>query len=170
MANDFKKQLKDLENAITQSLKTFTNGNNIKRYADQSVDIIYKRTKSGKGVTDDRSNSASIKSLKPLSSSYKTQRKSYKGKRGDFFSPGRSNLTLTGQMLESIKAKVSDGKITVSLSGTRDDGQTNKEVGEFVSENGRPFLNLAVEEKQILLRKIETDLIKYIRLLFNKRG
>lgn len=170
MANDYKKQLRDFENAVNNALKTFTSGSKIKKYADQSVDIIYKRTKSGKGVTDDQSNAASIKSLKTLSPGYKEQRKTRKGKKGDFFSPNRSNLTLTGQMLDSIKSKVSDGKITVSLSGTRDDGQTNKEVGEFVSENGRPFLNLAVEEKQILLRKIETDLIKFVRLLFNKRG
>jgi hypothetical protein len=139
-------------------------------------DYIKERKKALKGAvaSTNRTFVERLKVATGLKSQKKSANKSRKDraikKFGPFFSPARSNLTFTGQLLESLKYKVSDGIIRVFVDGKRDDGLDNQDVLEGLSKNNRRFLNLAVEEKQILLRKVENDLIKFIRLLFNKRG
>lgn len=68
-----------------------------------------------------------------------------------FFRPTKSNLTLTGQLLNSIDytVKASQRKIIIEPTGTRDDGLTNKEVAlelatrkTRLAPQGRKFLGL----------------------------
>ncbi|MGB0257745.1 MAG: hypothetical protein ACPGES_03740 [Coraliomargarita sp.] len=82
--------------------------------------------------------------LKKLSKAYIDFRRKFSGRTGEFFKPAKSNLTFTGQLLESLKARsnVRTQVITLFVSGRRDDGLTNKEVAEHVAENGRPFLGI----------------------------
>ena len=42
----------------------------------------------------------------------------------------------------------------------------NAEVAESVTKFGRPFLNLAEIEKTIIIKLIERDIRKFIRLIF----
>lgn len=68
-----------------------------------------------------------------------------------FFSPARSNLTLTGQLLNSIDYEViaSEKKIIIQPTGSRNDGKTNLEVATELATrktrlapDGRKFLGL----------------------------
>lgn len=137
---------------------------------NEMAQVIYNRTKSGYGANGD----IKIK-LAPLSESYKQVRKGAirfftkdgivrpwlpkKGKfpspvTGEFGTATKSNLTLTGQLLDSIKL------ITYKLgfklyipASNRDGGGTNKQVAEYVSEK-RPFMSLHIGEQKIMTQKI----------------
>lgn len=133
--------------------------------ADQSVDIIYKRVKSGLGVNNDEARFPSKKSLKDLApSTIKARRR--KGVKGKFGRPDKSNLTDTGQLLDAIKSMVLNDenyKVFIKNNPRRGSALTNKTVAEFVSKNGRPFFALTKDEQQILLKEIETVIRDKIR-------
>jgi hypothetical protein len=134
-------------NALTQKLKLALNVRDdalLTEVGRKVVELIQGFTRSGKSIVGSNS-----EQLKPLSQKYIEQRKKRvrEGRKHidpDFFSPAKSNLTLTGQMLRSIdftknKLKAS---VTVGPTGKRDDGLTNKKVAQFVSEGGRPFIGI----------------------------
>jgi hypothetical protein len=125
--------------------------------ADFWKDRIYAVTKTGKSIIDGSS-------LKKLSPSYVDFRRKYKGAKGELFGPNKSNLTLTGQMLESLHgtANFRTQSVSVNLIGTRDDGLKNSKLAEYVEEQGRPFLGLDQKGKerlkQFALRDIRRQL------------
>lgn len=65
---------------------------------------------------------------------------------GPYFNPARSNLTLTGQMLEALESDSdpTEGTIKVYVSdSSRDDSElSNADVAKKVSEEGRPFVGI----------------------------
>jgi len=92
-----------------------------------------------------------------------------------FFKPAKSNLTLTGQLLESIEytVKAEDKTIIIEPTGSRDDGKTNKEVAEELARrktrlapNGRKFLGLDDRGFQ----RIRNLIVEAIRRLALKKG
>jgi hypothetical protein len=128
-------------------------------------DTIYKRTKSGKGLTDGDADPgvARLKKLKPLSDSYIRQRLARKKagfRSGEFFSPRRSNLTLTGALLNSLAVRKIGGQYQVIIKDSRrtDTRASNNEIAAFVSEE-RPFFGLANSE----LKRVESFLRRAIR-------
>jgi len=163
----YKKDIKALGDAIRSTLEKSFAASQLKPAGKFIVDTIYKRVKAGGGVTDDKSDNAARKSLKKLSKNYIEQRTRYPSQ-GAFFSPNRSNLTRTGQMLDSMNFKVTKGKLTIFIpSSKRDDGLSNSEVAGYVRKD-RPFFTLTVPEQRIVFRKIETNLRQFIRLAFKK--
>ena len=168
----------------------------IKRFQDEATSFrtmaqlgkfaertLVKRVKAGFGVSKDKKQ---LVRLKSLSLAYKRQRRGLVqfttkgGKKvkfkvsppdlGEFASPGKSNLTLTGQMLRAIGKSISNGRITLSiLNSTRRDPNkkkqlTNKQVAEFVSKD-REFFALTEGEQRIIIaeyRKILKALAKRI--------
>jgi hypothetical protein len=111
----------------------------------------------------------------PLSPGYKRWRRKandrttnfwQQNRPGKFFKPNRSNLTLTGQLIESLKGMSNFREQTISVApvGRRTDGQSNKDVAEEVAKNGRPFLGLddkgAQRIAQIVKRDIRRNLAK----------
>lgn len=145
------------------------------RIGELAKDIIYKRVKSGKGVSSDKAQKPGLERLKPLGhfgrdrsqarSSYIERRK--KTSLGPFGKPGKSNLTLTGQMLEAMIVKVRRNGFTIDIkNNNRDDSKsTNKEIANYVSKQGRPFLALAKNEQVIVQREYEKVLRKIISRL-----
>ena len=155
-----------------------------------AVDLIYRRVKSGKGVSSDTSELPETTQLKALSQSYKDFRsgkvqfrtingtvvpiKPSKGGTfsspvtGEFGSPNKSNLTLTGQMLDSMRHKVvGAGKLLIEIPETkRTDGMTNAEVAQHVREV-RPFFNLSRGEA-LVVSKTLTSIIDNITRLFSR--
>lgn len=150
--------------------------------AEFARDMLYRRVKSGYGVnTDDQpAASTSRQKLKPLSKSYRDFRSGkayfFRGPEGKirrvpgrstrldnigaFFSPSRSNLTMTGEMLESLRFTVtSDGFKLIIPNTRRSDGKTNAEVARYVAQNGRPFMAFHSGELLILRRQL-TDIIR----------
>lgn len=71
-------------------------------------------------------------------------------------SPGKSNLTATGQLLDAIKGKSSGSKVTIEIKGGKRKGElsgarsklTNKEVRKYVEDNGRKFFELSEKERE----------------------
>lgn len=116
-------------------------------YVRQAATTIQRRTRQGYGVSQD---GGTLQRLKPLSPAYVEQRK--RARLSSFTSPGRSNLTFTGELLGSLGVeRRAAGHWVITLEGTRDDGLPNAQLARFVSRE-RPFLNLAKSEIQSLER------------------
>jgi hypothetical protein len=129
--NKFVRALKKAVNA-TQDRTTLT------AIAKAAVDKIVERTRRGFGVKTVGGNRTP---LKPLADSTIQNRR--RSNLSPFTSATKSNLTFTGQLLNSLSFRfVRDGKIVVVAKGNRSDGQTNKKVATFVSID-RPFLALS---------------------------
>ena len=175
------KKIKDLKGVLTESLLKSISKAQLQKIAEAAADMIRVRTRKGFGV---KRHAGQESKLKPLSKSYIAQRKGeiafFTSDSGDVIpykpknpkkinrsltSPGKSNLTFSGQMLDSLTGSaLSQGKAIVKLKGTRDDKKTNAEVGEFVSVE-RPFMRLSGKE----LKKIADILKKDILQRVNQR-
>lgn len=154
--------------------------------------MIYKRVKSGYGVVKEGKHPDQTKAqrLSPLSASYIAYRKGrmafYRGRHGKvyattnpryikkprlgrFGSPTRSNLTLSGRMLDALTYDTRVGSITIRVKNTRrqDDKLTNAQVARMVSENGRPWLALTRTEWRILDKQIRTIISKEVQKIFS---
>ena len=145
------------------------------------IEIIYNRVKSGKGVSDDTVPDPAPIGLAKLSRSYVEYRR--KVRLGEFGSPAKSNLTLTGQMLNNLVYKVLQNRILVDIANTKrtppitsttgkkrkkkrsSNLPTNKDVAEFVRENGRPFLALTPGEQRIVSQFVDEFIEKKLRSL-----
>ena len=172
----------------------------IKSLARDTQRIIYNRTKDGKGVNNDRRQPINTKErrLKPLSDSYIEYRKGnlifFRNKRnklirltkddwnqisrprlGRFGAPARSNLTLSGQMLNAIKWELTAQGFEVYIKNTKRRRThpkqstrptlTNEELAEIVSRE-RPFMAITLKEFRILERKIDRHINRQIRKFF----
>lgn len=112
------------------------------QFARNAATMIVRRTRSGLGVNRD---GGSTQGLKPLSPNYVKKRQ--KSNLSAFTSPGKSNLTFTGELLTSLGIEQRKfGAWDIVFYGTRESGITNAELAGFVSDKGRPFLYLAKDE------------------------
>jgi hypothetical protein len=153
IAAELKKYLQGL---VTKEMKL--------EWAQYAVDIIYKRTKSGKGLTSNTVSFGgnSLRQIEPLSPGYI----SYRSRRilGPYASPKRSNLTLSGELLESIIARVQGDKAIVEIEDVQHgSGIGMKELARAVSDKGRPFFGLADSEVKILEAFVKRTLRDKIR-------
>src|SRR5690606_18358399 len=94
-------------------------------------------------------------------------------KPGPFFRWDKSNLTQTGQLLDSLKADIKKNKITIEPTGNRDPGlsgrdefSTNKELARDLA--GRGFLFLGLDGTGV--KRIKQMIIDEIRRLRLKSG
>jgi hypothetical protein len=145
----FKDVRVQLEGVVREILsKTY-----LRSVGDFAADMIRLRTRLGYGVARD---GASRERLKPLSPGYKKQRK--KMKLNENTSATKSNLTKTGQLLSSVKTKAVTNKgVLIGPEGSRRDGLTNEELGQYVTEQGRPFNHLSNVEIKRITDKIRQD-------------
>jgi hypothetical protein len=160
------RDIKHLKADLNKLLDSLIDDDFLQMCADKMKDIIYKRTKSGKGLSgnSDEMGAESLDDLDGLSQGYKDYRKTKS--LGPYGSPNKSNLTFTGEMLESIKAYVKGKDAIVEIPNTtRSDGQTNKKIAKKVSEAGRPFFNLADSELKQFEAFVSRELRKRIREL-----
>lgn len=136
----------------------------MKALGEFTANLIVKRTRVGYGV--DR-NQGEKQRLKALSNRYIEHRK--QSSLSSTTNAKKSNLTFTGQMLESVKViRASNGKILIGPTGTRRDGQTNTEIALVNANRGRAFNNVSrLEFNQILrfYRKTFGDLARKKRLI-----
>ena len=166
----------DIEAIVTKQLKKAVTASLDKQLAQDTANIVKKRTQLGFGVD---SNGRQFK-LPALSESYRAQRKGdiafFTDSRGNVIpyepatpprlskktTPAKSNLTKTGEMLESLTGEVKDNKIFIDVKGLRKDGSgmTNKEVSDFVEAQGRTFLDLTSAERKQLIREIKNRILR----------
>jgi hypothetical protein len=153
---DLSKFKKQMESVLKEIQKPQT----MKEIGEFARDRIVKRTRLGKGVSD---RGAEAQPLDPLKEDYRARRKRLKkdGRLSPKTTPSKSNLTATGQMLDSVTVKASDGKALIQVTGTRKEGGSNKDVAGYVSEK-RPFLNISKAELNGLNRFIRETFEKVL--------
>lgn len=155
--NDLKSILNKLSKTVQESIDRVT----MQKVGDFTALLIVKRTRLGYGVND---NFGEKKKLAGLSLNYIKARK--RNGVDSTSSAKKSNLTKTGQMLKSVKAKYkSKGIVIIKPTGTRDDGNTNEDIARYNAERSpsRVFNRVsALEFQQILryYRKTFGDLVK----------
>lgn len=172
-------RVKNLDRVVAKIftvLKVTRNQELMRDIGEFSKDRIFKMTKTGKSIFH-----PSAKTLKELSWLYVKVRKWWKGKgkpAGAYFSPQRSNLTMTGQMLDALKYKYTRGSNKVNifiedssrpvkgpvLRGKKPENLTNAQVARRVAANGRPFMGMDDLGKrriiQLAKRKLRDEIKK----------
>lgn len=170
-------KLKKLEIALTRDIFS---RRGMERLGDLGRDLIFKRTKSGFGVKNN-----SRQKFKTLSASTilgRSGKISFRvigdnvvplpgpGKSivtGSFGAPKRSNLTLTGQMLDSMTVNAQSQKVEILIPNTKRRGSrlSNSDVAELVSRE-RPFLALTMAEATIIEKEIISLVRKNVKRIF----
>jgi len=141
---------------------------NLNKIARDTIKIIFVRTKTGKGVTK----SGNRYNLPGLTSNYKEQRRRYKRNLDSTTSPGKSNLTATGQLLKSMFTRSKFGQIIIGIKDSRSktlsgglNRTTNSEVLKHQEDQDRRFFDLTKTEK----REIQRRVAKQIKDSFRRR-
>jgi len=135
----------------------------------KAIEIIVRRSRLGYGVKK-------VESLRyrfpPLSDRYIAFRKDHRGELHRFGRPAKSNITATGQLLESMQYRIEKRRRTqviVGPSGRRrassfDDGSlSNEEVAENLAKGGRIYNNLSrpeIAQLRNFYRRSFGDLVK----------
>jgi hypothetical protein len=157
-------KLNELEAKINQTIRQAGSKEVMLILAKKAKEVLYLRVKSGKGIGKQQ--------LKPLSNSYKKQRS--KLSLGDKGTANKSNLTLTGQMLDAISYEVAKDyfKLYIKASSRyaakpswKTPVANNKQVAEYVSKE-RPFFELADDEKLIIEREFNSIIKNIVKLNF----
>lgn len=166
------KNLKSIFNSIDKVLKdTASNQAMFGEIAKFAETRIVQQTRAGNDLsTGDKS-----EKQPELSTGYIKFRQRVKSGKTDikpdpqFFRPRSSNLTLTGQLLKSIRGTIVKSKrqVVVEPTGGRDDKLTNKEVASDLAKRGRTFLGLDSIGIQ-RIRKIVLDVLRRNIRNFNK--
>lgn len=133
---------------------------------EKMADIVKVRTRLGYGVGQNLGTKAK---LKALSEKYIKYRKDHSKDLYSETRSGKSNLTFTGEMLNSIKvvdAKV--GGVSITPTGMRADKKDNEDLAKWNTKRGRPFLYISsseVKQLRIWFAEKHFDLLKSGQLL-----
>lgn len=124
------------------------------------TDIVKTRTRKGFGV---KTNLGPQTRLKGLSESYKKQRIRLKaaGKLSKHATPNKSNLTKSGDMIDSTKHKTTKNTVVISPIGNK-----NKRKAKYQAKAGRIAYNLSKSENRRIIKLIDQEFNKDI----NKKG
>jgi hypothetical protein len=152
---------------ITEAIKESVFGRQqMKEFMQGLANDIKKRTRMGYGVGRDLGPKGKFL---PLSKKYKKYRKE-KASLSEFTKPTRSNLTLSGQLLDSLIADSSGtlkGEITIKDTRKPIKGQkktpTNNQLAEWHEEGAgklpkRPFMHVSIAEYDRLVQAMQKKL------------
>ena len=164
MKSKASKKLQDILKRISSTVKEAVNREALDSIGLFAVNLVVKRTRLGYGVSRQFDKK---QRLAPLSPGYVKSRKMFEGL-SDLTTPKRSNLTRTGQMLDSIRHKVKGNSVEIRPEGRRTDGKLNSDIAYYNAIGGknrprRVFMNISeLEYKQILrfYRKTFGDLLR----------
>lgn len=164
--------------AIKKKIEKFLVTDLKKKYdeiGEFAADRIQKETWKGKSLVTE----SKLPSLKKSTKIQRKHRSKMPVNKGGFqphrfFKPDKSNVTQTGQMIESVKYKINnDGDIEIAPSGSRskslgggDEFSTNRELAADLQKRGFKFLGLDKRGRQ----RIRQILIREIRRLRLKAG
>lgn len=142
--------LKNMQRELINAIEGAVNKQMMKTFGEEGVEIIKKRTLRGTGLTDSEEGKAErFPSHKPNTI---TRRKLHK-KKGELSSDTsvrKSNLTKTGQMLQSTVSRASNGSFTIELGSRKD---KNKAIA--LLQDGRVFIGFTKNEINKLRKKIK---------------
>lgn len=184
--DEFNKRIKSLQNILSE--KNFKES--LGMYIRQ---LIYARTKLGKGVSSGDADSETVSNvkLKPLSESYKKVRagklrfftsrsghvfaiensknfKIQKPSLGKLGTPNKSNLTFSGQMLEALKFEQTTRGVKLFIESSSRSGSKldNDQVASYVSKD-RPFLNMSKNESKRVEQFISDEIDRRMQKAFS---
>lgn len=160
------KSLAEFEKAFKKNsikLKTMLR-DTLPEIGSKMKEMVLERTRKGYGIPK---NGQRISKLKKLERSYVDFRKKYKHLSSET-TPAKSNLTLTGSMLDNLNVRTNYQKWTATLKPAGRDryGISNKKKAGYAHDSGRPFLYLSPKEEKELVKIYEKDLNKIIKKLF----
>lgn len=153
-------------NRFKQATEVAVTPQESKRLGDLMARQVRTRTRLGYGATQN----GSQRKLDRLSERYKEYREDHAEELSGATTPGRSNLTATGQMLDAIQAVGSRGKVVLELVGKRT-GElggrrsrlTNAQVAKYVQEQGRRFFDFTKAERNFLVREVKQLVLAQLR-------
>jgi hypothetical protein len=168
------KKIEDLPEALRTLFEKVIIGDEsfLLMVAEKIRDIIYMRTKSGKGLNkvNRKFGGATNEKLKDFSEKTRQQYINLRARSilGPKTTPSKSNLTFTGELLESIKAYVANNRGVVEIPDEQHWSKMSlPKLAEEV-EKKRPFFGLSDTEMKILGSFINRELRKRFRELNNK--
>jgi hypothetical protein len=154
----------------------------LKAAGQLAVNNIKGRTRQGKDLSaGGKADSNADRSQPPLSRSWIEQRQRLAAfnQTHPAYSPKRSNLTLTGQLLDAVSFRVKNNRAEVFVAESTRRGYayvpsrgprkgqtvtakapTNAKLAEFLGEQGRFFLGLSPKEKKIISNRVRQLLRK----------
>jgi hypothetical protein len=125
------KQLEDIIGKLKRTLKEAISKTAMQEVGNFTASLIVKRTRLGYGVTNFTEGK---KLLAPLKASTVKRRSMFAGLDGTT-RPGKSNLTMTGQMLRSMRARVEGtGAVVIEPTGERSGNAKNKPTNYQVAQ------------------------------------
>lgn len=166
MTKPLDQQIKEITEKIKKELeKTVKSKAFYDEIGEGVANQIRKRTRLGYGVN---ASGAQVK-LEPTAPATQKakQQKKKEGKLSNQTTPKRSNLTDTGQLLDSIHHKSTNDKTTIQFKNARKNSEIgNKRLAEIVQFiGGRIFFELTNPEKNNLKRVIEKKIQELIKRL-----
>jgi hypothetical protein len=159
--------LKKVQDRIDRAVKDTLSRTQLKVIGEEQKNKVKTRTRLGKGVseTTDR-----LTRLKRLKDSTKETRKRYRGRLHSQTTVSKSNLTATGQLLDSLRTRVENNSVIIFLKDRRStelsgsaSTKTNSEVANYAKKGGRNFLELSSSEVNALIRDIRKRILDKIR-------
>lgn len=163
-----KNQLKldNITKHINKSFDKVLDKKTTKKLGESLAQDIVKRTRLGFGVINTGENKHK---LLPLSEPYVEKRRvdARNGKLSSRTTPRKSNLTKTGQLLDSIdgRGKKAQFEVYLKKENRTDTNTTNSEIVFHQEGQGRPFIHASRLERKRLNRKIFDLLIKELKKL-----
>lgn len=145
-------QIKDFTSKLKNVVKQAASRKELEAIGNFAADLIRKRTRLGYGAPKGEAGAVERFRLAALSQGWIRFRKTTGASwLSEFTRAGKSNLTFTGQMLDSLGVvRVKAGSVTIGPKGYRTDpfsrGLSNEQVANFVAKKGRPFNNLTRPE------------------------
>lgn len=156
---------KDILKCFEEAIAVSFSSREMNKIAKTLADSVRVRAQLGGSVADTGSKKKPFKALSP---GYKKQRKEFTGL-SDKTTPNKSNVTRTGQMIDSIKGIGKKAGFEILPSGKRSDTQlSNDDVAQYVEEQGRPFLNLSDKEVKELTRLLQESIADEINKCLNR--
>jgi hypothetical protein len=168
MALDIKSQLKNLQIALTKVVKEVNSSVNMQDYGEVAAEEIKRQTRLGYGVSATGAPREKLAELKPSTVKSRTRGKKT-GVLNELTTPKKSNLTNTGQMLDSIKAQnATTGKVKISATGQHSSGKSNQTLTKYAAEGSpnrkkRPFLNLSDRGVKKVQDHIRQTILKVVK-------
>ncbi len=166
ISKQFQKGFSQIQKRIESAFEEAKNPNTQKIIGDFVLNLIVKRTRLGFGVNK---NFGEKQKFPKHSEKYIRRRERFAGL-SSTTSPNKSNLTFTGQLLESTKViKAANGQIRISPTGSRSTERlTNLELADILESKGRIYNRISQLEYQQLIRfyrKTFGDLLRKRKLL-----
>jgi hypothetical protein len=133
------------------------------------VERIKAFTRSGKSLA---LGGSKLRDLADITIEFRKEYKKAGGLVHETFRPQKSQLTVTGQMLDAVKYEIDGTKINVFVEGTKRDpnlpagDKTNAELAQENADLGRPFLG--VDERG--LKRMKLMIVEEIRRISRQRG